>query len=75
MSNYLKVEGHDSLVRDPSTMAIVNTDRNALIAYQKKKQKLLDEKERISRHEQEINNIKSDISEIKQMLLTMLKDR
>lgn len=29
MSDHLKVEGHDNLVRDTSSKAIINTNKNA----------------------------------------------
>lgn len=75
MAEFLKVSGHDALYRDVSSKAIVNTNQSAHEEYLKKRNSVLQEKERISRQEQEINNIKSDISEIKQMLLTLIKDR
>lgn len=75
---YLKVEGHTGLVRDTSTGAILNTNRTEYENYLKQKEavenRLLESKQ-ISQHTEDINNIKTEISEIKQMLLLLIKDR
>jgi len=75
MGNYLKVEGNSDLVRDPATMAILNTSRTDYDNYLRKKESLMSDKEQLVHQAQEINNIKEDLSEIKQMLTALLKDR
>jgi hypothetical protein len=75
---YLQVEGHTGLVRDTSTGAILNTNRTEYENYLKQKEaveKRLLESKQISQHTEDINNIKTEISEIKQMLLLLIKDR
>jgi hypothetical protein len=75
---FLKVEGHTGLVRDTSTGAILNTNKTEYENYLKMKEeheKRLRESEVLSQHTEQINNIKADISEIKQMLLLLIKDR
>jgi len=61
MTEYIKVEGHTSLVRDSESSAIVSTDTNAWSLYKLRK-------ENYKKQVEEINNIKSDMNDIKQIL-------
>lgn len=72
MGTYLKVKGCDGLVRDVTTNAILNNDTNEYQRYLAQKNANLSKKAEIERQAEEINNIKSDLNEIKQMLLTLL---
>jgi len=72
MSEYLKVEGYNNLVRDTKTNAIINTDRSA---YQMAKKRAADaqrQRDEIRNASREINNIKCEMHEIKSMLKTLL---
>ena len=72
MSEYLKVEGYNNLVRDTKTNAIINTDRTA---YQMAKKRAADaerQRDEIRNASREINNIKCEMHEIKSMLKTLL---
>ena len=74
MSEYLKVEGYNNLVRDTKTNAIINTDRTA---YQMAKKRAADaqrQRDEIRNASREINNIKCEMHEIKDML-KILMDR
>lgn len=73
MGNYLKVEGNSDLVRDPATMAILNTSRTDYENYLRRKESLMSDKEKLSYQAEEINNIKQDLSQIKQMLSALLE--
>ena len=73
MTNYLKVEGNSDLVRDPATMAILNTSRTDYENYLRRKQSLMSDKEQLAHQADEINNIKEDLSQIKQMLSALLE--
>jgi hypothetical protein len=75
MTQFLKVEGNSDLVRDASNMAILNTNRTEYENYIRKRETMLAMKEEVSRNSQEIGIIKEDLSEIKQMLTALLKDR
>ena len=72
---YIKVEGNTGLVRDADTMAILNTNRADYDNYIRRKETLLSDKEQIAIQAAEINNIKQDLSEIKQMLTALLQPR
>ena len=72
MSEYLKVEGYNNLVRDTKNNAIIITDRSA---YQMAKKRAADaqrQRDEIRNASREINNIKCEIHEIKSMLKTLL---
>jgi len=63
MKNYLKVEGHNNLYRDPRTGAIVNADAPKRSASQNFNAALED-----------INTLKAEISEIKQLLKEFIRN-
>ena len=68
MSNYIPVEGNSDLVRDPKTDQIINTNVSAYEQYisQRKRRKL--EKEKSLNLEEDLANLKSEMSEIKSLL-------
>ncbi len=74
--NYLKVSGHENLVRDMSSKAVINTSMVEYEEYMARRRAKEQEQELITKQAEEINNLKSDISEIKQLLFELLnKDR
>ena len=73
MTDYVKVAGHDGLVRDRTTGAIVNTNRADYEAYIARRDAALKRQQQVDKHEEELNTIKADIAEIKQLLLAVLK--
>lgn len=64
--SYIKVEGHDGLVRDENTGAIINRDDSAIAARRKSKQ--------LSSAFDDINMLKSELSEIKALLREIIKN-
>lgn len=64
-----RVKNNQAFVKDFETQAVLNTDTNALIKHETKMAHL----NRIKHQEEEINSIKSDVSELKQMLQELLK--
>lgn len=66
MSRFVKVKDHPDLVRDTVTGAILNNNKEKI---RETKSRLNQEK----RFETEINNLKSDVSDIKQMLSKLLE--
>jgi t-SNARE complex subunit (syntaxin) len=75
MENTLKVVGHDSLVRDTSSQAIINTNTGEYIEYLARRTAREAEINQLKKQDEDITNLKSDISEIKQMLHLLIKDR
>ena len=72
--NYIKVEGNSSLVRNTETKAIINTDSTAYISYMKRVNKRKQESESLENAIHDIDDLKSDMQEIK-ILLQKLMDR
>lgn len=66
MTQYIKVEGHDNLVRDKQTGAILNNDSSSYQAYMRQKQVKLSERN-------EIEKLKSEVGEIKDMLKIIME--
>ena len=58
----IKIEGNTNLVRDESNTAVINTDSQSLT-----RAKLL--KTRISSQDNEINTLKKEVNDIKDLLL------
>lgn len=61
---YYKVKENPNLVRDSETNCILNTDRNAI----SKHEMIVKETEGKKRLERELNTIKEDILELKELL-------
>jgi hypothetical protein len=68
----VKIEG-SSMVRDTSSMVIMNTDESARNEYLMKSKLLNVQKQEINKVKSEMESIKSDVSEIKQMMLKLMK--
>jgi hypothetical protein len=64
--DYIKVEGHDGLVRDENTGAILNLDNSAIEARRKSKH--------LSSALEDINMLKNEISEIKSLLRELVQN-
>jgi hypothetical protein len=61
-----------SFYRDTESMGLVNRDRNGLDDYNMKRKMLLTQKDEINKVKAEIDNLKQDMSEIKQLLLKLM---
>jgi hypothetical protein len=67
----LKVTDHPELIKDSETKAILNVDSNSLNKYKEER----DFKIKLARVVQEHEVIKSDLNEIKSLLLRVLEQR
>jgi hypothetical protein len=72
---YIKVKGNPGLVRDMETKAILNNSSLDYENYVKKRDSQLNNQEMISRHTEEISEIKQDLSDIKSMLMALLNKK
>ena len=66
--NYIQVEGHSNLVRDKQSHAIINRNRSAYDKAKKRAQEAQQSRDDIRTATREINNIKSEMHEIKSLL-------
>jgi hypothetical protein len=67
----LRVKENERLVRDSANFAILNTDVNAVRLHEQKMERLRREKSK----EQDINNLKRDVSEIKELLQVLIQSK
>ena len=63
-----KVEGHNNLVRDDNTNAILNTDSSEYDNYIKRRAQRKQGSDRIDNMEDDLKSLKDDINEIKTLL-------
>lgn len=75
MNQYVKVEGHNGLVRDMSTGAIINTNRTEYEEYMARKRLAEQREVEISKHSEDINILKNEMQEIKSMILQLLQKK
>ena len=64
----MKVEGHNNLIRDEGTNAIVNTDSSEYNNYLSLRAKRKQGTDRIDNMENDLKSLKDDINEIKTLL-------
>ena len=68
-----KIEGYKDLLKDTQTGAIISTNNAAYRAALKRNSKMEKQEQRIQQTTAEINNIKGEISEVKDMLKQLLE--
>ena len=66
MGDYIQVEGHSNLLRDEGSTAIVNSHRNSYELHKKRRESFVNQKN-------EINTLKNEVSDMKQMLHTIIE--
>jgi len=76
---YVQIQDSNSLVRDMSSGAVINTNRDEYLSYMSKvnaqnklKETLNNNNEEIQVLKTEINSMKEDLSDIKNMLLSLI---
>ena len=70
---YLKVEGYSELVRDTNSSAIINTNKTAYQRAIARAKAASNERDEIRSATREINNLKCEMHEIKDMLKKVLE--
>lgn len=73
MKDFIKVDGHSNLVRDSGTHAILNTNTIEYNQYKRLKELKSEESSKIEKFENDLNEMKSDINEIKNLLRNLSK--
>ena len=69
---YAKVKGHSHLVRDLKSQAIINTDSDAYARYMARKTKQQKKDDEMRKVVREVNEIKTEMFEIKDLLKKVL---
>jgi hypothetical protein len=70
--NVVKIQDRESLVRDMTSGAIINTDKTEYENYLVRRNASKQMKMQIEKNSEEIAEIKNDISEIKQLLISLI---
>ena len=71
---FLKVEGHSYLVRDTESNAIINTDRKGHASYIALRRSKRVDVERVKTLQNDVQELKSDLGDIKSMLRQLLEE-
>ena len=75
MSNFIKVEGNDDLVRDNNTNQIINTNESEYQQYvARRKQRKLEKAKSLS-VEEDLVNLKNEMNEIKSLLKELVNGK
>jgi len=69
---YAKVKGHSNLVRDLKSQAIINTDSDAYARYMTRKAKQQKKDDEMRKVVREVNEIKTEMFEIKNLIKKVL---
>ena len=72
MINFTRVEGHQDLIRDNKSGAIINRNRSAYEIARKRAADAQKQRDEIRSATREINTLKCEMHEIKDMLKTLL---
>ena len=75
MSDTAKVQGHTHLVRDLKSQAIINTDSDAYARYMARKVKQSKKDDEIRSVIRDVNELKNEMKEIKNLLVEMKNGR
>ena len=73
MSEYKQVEGHSDLVKDMHSKAVINTNRTAYLAAVQRKKTFEMQKDGLRDATREINILKSEMHEIKSLLIKLVE--
>ena len=71
MDNMIPVDGMDGYYRDIHSGAIVNTNNIDYETYVRNREKLREDKKKFDSLQFEVSNLKSDVTDIKNMLNTI----
>ena len=71
-TRFLKVEGSEDLVRDTSSNAIINRNKTAYEVAKKRAEETQRQRDEIRTALREINSLKSDMHEIKTMIVQLV---
>ena len=75
MKDTAKVKGHAHLVRDLKSQAIVNTDSDAYDRYMARKRKQKEQNDEIRNVIRDVNELRTEMREIKDLLIGLTNGR
>lgn len=74
MSELAKIKNNPNLVRDEVSNAVLNVDNKGLDAYKKSRKLRQQAEEQMAALKEQVNNLTTDITEIKHMLMQITRD-
>ena len=75
MSDSAKVQGHTHLIRDLKSQAIINTDSDAYARYMARKIKQKEKDDEVRQVIRDVNELKNEMREIKNLIIGMANGR
>lgn len=72
--DYIKVKGHNHLIRDTKTNSIINTNVSEYNEYISRRDSKLKESQKIQNLESDVDNMKEDLNEIKFLLRRLINE-
>jgi hypothetical protein len=69
--DFIKVKGHNHLIRDPKTNSIINTNMSEYQEYLSRRNSKLEESQKIQNLERDLDSIRGDLDEIKFLLRSL----
>ena len=73
MSDFNKVEGYQDLFKDSNSKGVINTNRSAYLAAVQRKKNLDAQRDSLRDATREINILKSEMHEIKSLLVKLVE--
>ena len=73
MTDYKSIEGHSDLIKDMHSKAVINTNRSAYLAAVQRKKNFIAQKDSLRDATREINILKSEMHEIKSLLVKLVE--
>lgn len=73
--NHLPVKGHSNLVRDRRTGVILNTNKAEIETSKKLKLVQQEKDQRIMRLTDEVDTLRNDVQQIKELLFRLVEDK
>ena len=70
---YIKVDGHSEYVRDEKSHALINTDTSTYVSYMRMMENKKKQKDQLRDAVREINTIKSEMHEMKSLLIKLVE--
>jgi len=72
--DYIKVKGHDHLIRDTKTNSIINTNVSEYNEYISRRDSKLKENQKVQNLESDVASMKEDLDEIKFLLRRLVNE-
>jgi hypothetical protein len=75
MTIFVQIEGKQGLVRDLNSGAILNTNQTEYENYLTKKKQVAEQKQQLIQQQDDIDNIKNELADIKDLLKTLIREK